>query len=405
LKKLNSASNSRDLKVLNRILVLDTIRKKGPIARYEVAKITALTPPTVTVIVNYLKQAGLVNEIGTGESNGGRKPVLLELERHAGYIYAVSLQHGEVTAALLDIAGNILESRYLKLDTTIPNNVVATIKDSLDLFVERTGISREKVFWLGVASPGLIDVSHGIVVRSSNLGWSQVPLGEMLSKDLAGIAVHIENISNVAALGEKIYGGGRGLDNLIYLNLSVGIGAGIIINNEVYNGAQGYAGEIGLMVLLPEGGPKGLLGKEGSFEALGGIGAVIERIKAETSNELFSKTEFSKHRLEITDLSNPLVREIPAVQKVLSEVEKFIGIAIANMVGLFNIPKVILGGELARVISLAAVNDKVRQCLFPEMSDSVEVICSSMKEDPPLMGVYTLVLDKLFATDEWLPDQ
>jgi N-acetylglucosamine repressor len=404
LRNAKSASNSRDLKVLNRLLVLNTIRKNGPIARYEVAKVTGLTPPTVTVIVNELKQAGVVNEIGAGESNGGRKPVLLELESRAGFIYAVRLQDGEIMAALLDIAGNILESRYLKLDTKNPDKVVAVLKDSLDLFIERTGVSREKVLWCGVASPGLIDFSKGVVVRSSNLGWNKVPFVELLSQSLSGMAVHLENISNAAALGEKVYGGGRGVSDLIYLNLSVGIGAGIIMNNEVYNGTNGYAGEVGLMVLVPEGGPKGLIGKEGCFEALCGAHAVIKRIKAETPNEIFNTAGVSKHHLEVSDLSNPIIMENLTVKEILSEVANFIGIAIANMVSLFNISKVILGGELAQVISLAAINNKVKQCLIPEMGEAVRVINSTMWEDPPLMGVYALVLEKLFATDEWLQE-
>lgn len=405
MKNSKSASNSHDLKILNRLRVLNTIRKNGPIARYEVAKVTGLTPPTVTVIVSELKKKGVVNEIGAGESNGGRKPVLLELERRAGFILAVRLQHGEIMAALLDVTGNILESRYLKLDTTVPENVVDTIKASLDLFIERVGVSKQKVLWCGVASPGLIDFNQGIVVRSSNLGWNKVPLGAMLSQGLPGISVHIENISNVAALGEKVYGGGRGLAELIYLNLSVGIGAGIVINNKVYNGTQGYAGEVGLMVLQPEGDSQCLDGKAGCFEALCGVGAVMERIKSEATNELFDKLGVAKQRLEINDLSNPLIMENAAVKKILSDVANLIGIAIANMVSLLNISKVILGGELAAVISLDAINSKVKRCLIPEMGESVQVIHSTMREDPPLMGVYTLVLEKLFASDEWLEDR
>jgi N-acetylglucosamine repressor len=402
LENTKSASNSRDLKVLNRLLVLNTIRKKGPIARYEVAKVTGLTPPTVTVIVNKLKQAAVVNEIGAGESNGGRKPVLLELESRAGFIYAVRLQYGEIMASLLDVAGNVLESRYFKLDTAVPGEVVAAIKATLDLFRGRVGISGEKVFWCGVASPGLIDVNQGIVVRSSNLGWRQVSLGKMLSQALPGTKVHIENICNVAALGEKVYGGGRGLDDLIFLNLSVGIGAGIIINHQVYNGTNGYAGEVGLMILRPDGGRQCLVGNTGCFEALCGVEAVLKRIKSEASDELFDRSGVTKQRLEINDLSNPLIREDPVIKQILSDIANLIGTAIANMVSLFNISQVILGGELATVISLDAINSRVKQCLIPEMGEAVRVIHSTMREDPPLMGVYALVLEKLFATDEWL---
>lgn len=404
MKFPKSASNSRDLKVLNRLLVLNTIRKQGPIARYEVAKTTGLTPPTVTVIVNDLIRAGVVNETGAGESNGGRKPVLLELNPRSGYILAVRLQHGEIMAALLDLGSNVLESRYFKLDTAAPETVVDVIAESLHFFLERTGIAREQILWCGVASPGLIDCSAGMLERSFNLGWKRVPLGPMLTERLSAIPVHIENISNAAALGEKVYGGGRAVDDLIYINLSIGIGAGIIIDKEVYHGVQGYAGEIGHIALYPEKGPKCSCGQYGCFEAVCGIRAVIERIRAEIPDEVFSRCGVSKVRLTPHDLLNPLFLETAEVKKVLGEIGRLAGVAIANLVSLFNIPTVILGGELSRTggAFLDAAVRQAKEGALPEIGETLQIICSTMREDPPLIGIYALVLDKVFATDQWL---
>jgi N-acetylglucosamine repressor len=407
MKLSKSASNSRDLKVLNRLLVLNTIRKRGPIARYEVAKVTSLAPPTVTVIVNDLIKAGVITEIGSGESSGGRKPVLLELNRRSGFIFAVRLQHDEIVVAILDITGNILESRYLKVNTALPDDVVNAIKESFDLILEHTEIQRKNVLWCGVASPGLVDSYQGIIDRSANLGWRKVPLGAMLSKSLDGIPVHVENISNAAALGEKVFGSGRGSTDLIHLNLSVGIGAGIIIGNEVYNGVQGYAGEVGHMVLLPENGPLCSCGRYGCFEAVCGVRAVMERIKAELPDEIFHKLGTSKLRIDINEIMNPLFMEIPEVKRVMQDTGYLIGIAVANLVSLFNIPTVILGGELARVgeIILEAVTKKVKECTLPEIGETVQIIGSTMREDPPLMGVYAMVLERVFHTEEWLQNR
>src|SRR5690606_5169310 len=138
-------------------------------------------------------------------------------------------------------------------------------------------------------SPGLINVQSGVIERSSNLQWQQIPLGTMLSKRLYGMPVLLENISNAAALAEKEYGSGRGYNDLIYLNLSVGIGAGIIIDGKVYGGAKGYAGEIGHMTLIPDGGPPCTCGRSGCMEAVCGVGAIIERMKKEIPPEVFTK--------------------------------------------------------------------------------------------------------------------
>ncbi len=109
--------------------------------------------------------------------------------------------------------------------------------------------------WCG-KPPGLVNPDQGVVKKSSNLAWKKVPFAHILSKNLSGIPVHIENISNAAALGEKAYGIGKGYRNLIYLNVSIGIGgAGIIIDNSVFRGARGYAGEIGHVPMTVYDGP------------------------------------------------------------------------------------------------------------------------------------------------------
>lgn len=402
MKLLRNASNSHDLKVLNRLSVLEIIRKQGPVARYEVAKLTKLTPPTVTVIVNELLKAGIINEVGEGKSSGGRKPVMLELNSHYGYIFAVRIQRGEIVSALIDLAGTILENRRLKLETAVPEDVVSAVKSCFEQLLKISEIPKQRVFWCGVASPGLVDPYRGVVERSANLNWGKVPFGKMLAEALQ-LPVHIENISNAAALGEKVFGGGRGLSDLIYLNLSVGIGAGIIINNEVYGGARGYAGEVGHMVLSPSGGPKCTCGRQGCFEAFCGVHAILERIKTKVPDEIFNQLNISKARICIDDVMNPRFFKSHEVQEVFQDAAGLIGIMVANLVSLFDIETIILGGELARAgdYLLKTVSRVVMERTLAEIGKTVQIFSSAMSEDPPLMGVYALVIDKLFHDEEW----
>ncbi len=404
--KINrTASNSKDLKVLNRIKVLNTVRKNGPIARHEVAKLAALTPPAVTVIVNELMKVGILQETGWGESSGGRRPVMLELNPRFGYIFAVRLQHGIVNTALLDLAGTILESRHQKLDTTHPDEVVSSIVLSLKLILAGNGISREKVFCCGVASPGLVNSYEGIVERSSNLDWGRFPLAAMLSQCLEGLPVHVENISNAAALGEKTYGNGVGCENLVYINLSVGIGAGIIINNALFGGARGYAGEIGsARVLYPTAvGDEGVI-KYSTFEQVCSVRTILEQIKATVTEQEFTKLGLSKTRLTSEEaLLSPLV-EIPAVRAIIHQASLLIGMKVAELIHLFNTDRVILGGELTQVgdLLLNTVIQTVKENSLAEMTETVKICVSTMREDPALMGVYALILEKLFISEEWL---
>ncbi|NLW56902.1 MAG: ROK family transcriptional regulator, partial [Firmicutes bacterium] len=190
--KEKSARNSKFLKTYNRILIRNIIRKMGPISRHEVAKEAGLTPPTVTVIVNELIEDGIVQEVGYGKSSGGRRPVMLELNPRAAYIFAVRLQRDEGVTALFDIGGNVLSHHKRTLDTADAEEVVEAIGNSFDWLINDTGIDKRAVLCCGLASPGLINIQRGVIVHSSNLQWDQVPLGAMLSKRLYGIPVHVE---------------------------------------------------------------------------------------------------------------------------------------------------------------------------------------------------------------------
>lgn len=400
---MRRASNSKDVKISNRLLVRDTIRRKGLIARSELAKETGLTPPTVTVIVNELIKDGVVREVGRGESSGGRRPVMLELNPKAVLIFAIRIQRGEVVAAIFDLIGNILNQHSQTLDTASPEKVVEAIGQSYDWLVHDTSINKKLILWCGIATPGLVDTNRGVVERSSNLGWEKVPLGKMLSERLGGLPVHVENISNSAALAETEYGGGQGSTNLIYLNLSVGIGAGIIFNKEIYRGFHGYAGEIGHMTLIPENGPPCTCGSNGCFESVCGINAILERAKAVLDDDLLEPLGIAKAELTFQKLLSPPLRESPAVKEVLAQSGYYIGIAVGNLLNLFNLDTVVLGGELAQTgeAFLNEIKTVVRERVFSEICEGVRIICSNLKEDPPLKGIYALVVKKIFATPEW----
>ena len=401
--KTRSPSNSKDLKVLNRILVRNIIRKQGPIARYELAKEADLTPPTVTVIVNELIEEGIVKEVGYGESSGGRRPVMLEINSKAAYIFTVRLQRGEVVTAIFDIGGNILNHHKRALDTSVAEDVVEAIGSSFDWLIENTGINKVNVLGCGLASPGLINIHRGLIEHSSNLKWDKIPLGAMLSKRLYGIPVHVENISNAAALAEKEYGCGRGYHDFIYLNLSVGVGAGIIIGGQIYGGAKGYAGEIGHMVLISDGGPECGCGRRGCLESLCGVKAIIEQVKKELPDQVFEKYGINKNKLEMSDLLYPPVLERKEIQKIIKETGRWMGIAVANLVNIFNPQLIILGGELPKAGQqvLEAVIEEMNKRILKEFIGTVRVVRSSLKEEPSLMGAYALALDELFSIEKW----
>ena len=396
-------SNSRDLKASNRLLVRDMIRRRGPIARYEIARETGLTASTVTVIVAELLEAGAILEVGHAESSGGRRPILLELNARAAYVLAVRLQRGELLVAIFDLTKNILAQRFYQLDTTWPEEVARAIGASFEELLQETKINRTSVFWCGAALPGLISPCTGVLERSSNLGWVGVPVGDLIAENIGGIPVHVENISNAAALAENEYGLGRGHKHLIFINLSVGIGAGILVDGEIYGGMKGYAGEVGHMTLLIEQGPICACGRQGCFEAVCSVRTVLEKARSLIPEDTFRQNGLAKEKLTIAHLASSPLAACPEVQQLICETGHYIGVVVANLVSLLNPEIVILGGELSGFGSrlLAAVNAEVEKRVLEEIRRRVRVEISTMHGSAPLMGAYALALERIFSLEEW----
>ncbi|HXL03189.1 MAG TPA: ROK family protein [Bacillota bacterium] len=397
------SSNTSDIRRINRLLVRDIIRRNGPICRSDIAKTAGLTPPTVTNIVSDMLKAGIVEEIGYGKSTGGRRPVMLELNSRAGFILAVTIQRGGTKVVLMDLANNILARQDTQLSVSSPYEITSTITESFRALLTETGIAEEKVLWCGVASPGLVNSDLGVVEISSNLSWRKVPFAHILSESLSGIPVHIENISNAAALGEKVYGIGKACSNLIYLNVSMGIGAGVIIDDNVFRGAHGYAGEIGHVPMIPHGGPKCSCGREGCLEAFCGVPAVLRRVKAEVSDREFRKLDVDKNGIQIRHLTKPPLSDIPEIQRIMDETGCMIGAAIAHLISLFDTEMVILGGELSGVGDsfLETVIRSAKAHSLIEFMETVRVVRSTMREHPELMGAYVLAMEQVFAMEDW----
>jgi predicted NBD/HSP70 family sugar kinase len=328
---------------------------------------------------------------------------MLVLNPNAGFILAAGIQRSVTRVALMDLSDNVLARRDTHVSVSSPYEMAAAIRESFESLLGETGIPKEKILWCGVASPGLVNPDLGVVETSSNLAWKKVPFAHILSENLSGIPVHIENISNAAALGEKAYGIGKGYPNLIYLSVSIGIGAGIIIDNTVFRGSRGYAGEIGHVPMTVYNGPQCACGREGCLEAFCGVPAVIRRVKAQVSDEEFKTLGVDKDSIEIPHLTKPPLLGIPAVKRIMDETGHLIGIAIAHLVSLFDTEMVILGGELGRVEDafLETVMRSARDHSLVEFAETIRVVRSTMHEQPELMGAYVLAMEEVFALEDW----
>lgn len=396
------AGNSKYLKKINRMTVLNAIIEYEPVSRQELAQLTGLTPPSITSIIRELIGMRLVEEVGLGKSAAGRKPIKLRFNPQAGLVVGIDIARNESRICLADLQHRLVYIDTLKLDLTDPDKGVVNMAEVIRQIIQRPEHQNKSILGLGVSFPGLIDVTTGMVKQAVNFGgdWSEFPLKERLQKQL-GIPVFIENNSNAAVLAERWFGGNEYHD-LVYINIGQGISAGIMIGDRVLQGAKGHAGEIGHMVIL-ENGPLCKCGNRGCLEAICAIPALESRANAAGLEETdrLKQLKETKGYLAIEDVL-ATVGQGGYADQLLKEVGHYIGLAAANIINIYNPEAVFIGGKL--VVDggafFAELQQTVRSHALPKIVATTDIQLSKLQGKAGMKGACALVIQKILKSPD-----
>lgn len=313
----------------------------------------------------------------------------------ASYVVAVDFGGTHLRAALVDETGQIVQRLKHKTDAHLgPAVVIDRLAEAVQRIAEADG-KPVPVQGVGVIAPGPLDPYQGIVFQAPNLaGWENIPLAAELQARVQR-PVSIGNDANLAALAEQRYGLGQGLSDLIYLTISTGIGGGIICNHTLLLGAKGLAGEVGHMQIIPEG-PLCGCGNRGCVEALASgpniARAAVERIE----HGLASSLKEVSHPITAEDVVAAARQGDKIALEVLERAGGFIGMAVANLIHLFNPQRVIIGGGVSNAGPLLfdPIRETTRRRLMAIYRDTFDIVPSQLGDDVGLLGAAALA----FAT-------
>ncbi|HEX6391140.1 MAG TPA: ROK family transcriptional regulator, partial [Solirubrobacteraceae bacterium] len=283
----DSSNSLSRLRERNRALVLDALRGHGRTSRAELARVTGLSRTTVSGLVNDLIQRGLIVEHGAASgSQPGRPGVLLSLDPSAGTALAVDFGHTHLRVAIADLASNILAEEELALDVDrSAHEALDSAADLADNVLRSAGVDWDGVIGAAMGLPGPIDSSTGVVGSSVILpGWAGLRPVEELERRI-GLRVGVDNDANLAVLGEARFGAARGAQDVIYVKVSSGIGAGLLLGGRLHRGVSGSAGEFGHVLVDPEG-TICRCGNRGCLETVAGSGTVLDLLRRSYGEEL-----------------------------------------------------------------------------------------------------------------------
>lgn len=399
--KVQKSAHKSLVRRLNMSLILGYLRTSDRRTRASLAASTGLTRATVSTLVDELIALNLVRETGLQHSQGGRPATRLELNPEGGCVIGIEIGVGFIAAALTDFIANIRWRDRVELDTSDPAKTVS-IAEKLALEAEHRGRALSlKVLGIGLVLPGLIKTDEGRLKFAPNLGWHDMPFQEMWEKRF-GVPVHVVNDGNAAALGEHYFGVAAGYHDFIFINAAVGIGAGIMIDGKLFQGVEGYAGEVGHMVIDP-GGALCPCGRRGCWEKAAGIQAllkyVIDAVRSGRFSRAWELAEGKANKLTPDMIAQAAAEGDPLASEAITRITNLFGIGVMNLINTFNPQLIVIGGSLSRVIEpfLPIVESVVSEQSFRTLTDKVVIKISSLGDDACLMGAVAAVLDTVFA--------
>ncbi|MFD6282124.1 ROK family protein [Streptomyces sp. NPDC060209] len=364
--------------------VVRAVRMAGSLTQAEIARSTGLSAATVSNIVRELKDGGTVEVTPT--SAGGRRARSVSLSGDAGIVIGVDFGHTHLRVAIGNLAHQVLaeESEPLDVDASSAQGF-GRAEQLVNRLIETTGISPGKVIGVGLGVPGPIDVESGTLGSTSILpGWTGINPSQELAGRL-GVPVYVDNDANLGALGELVWGSGRGVRDLAYIKVASGVGAGLVIDGTIYRGPGGTAGEIG-HITLDESGPVCRCGNRGCLETFTAARYVLPLLKPSHGPDLTMERMVQ------------LAREgDPGCRRVIGDVGRHIGSGVANLCNLLNPSRVVLGGSLAEAgeLVLAPIRDSVSRYAIPSAARQLSVLPGALGARAEVLGALALVLSEM----------
>jgi len=374
-----SKATHQQTRAHNASVVLRALYEYGPISRADVARLSGLTRTTVGDLVAELLEEGLAREVGRGPSTGGKAPILVELVDGARHVVGLDLGEHVFRGAIVDLRGQIQRVVERSVTGLDGDAALAVVYELIDSLVEA---GRETLLGIGVGTPGIVDATTGTIRWAVNLKWQDLALGDLL-RERYRVPVRIANDSRAAALAIQLFSGRRS-GNLVAIKVGRGIGAGVVLGGEVFHGDSFAAGEIGHIV-VEEDGAECRCGRFGCLETVATSRAIEQRA---------TELKGAETELTLDEVHAALDAGDADARSVVVSAGRYLGQAIANVIGVLDVEYVALHGSVTELGApwLDAVREEARRRTLSMTSATVAIEVAPPIGDLVVMGASALLL-------------
>lgn len=378
------------IKDFNKKKILNLLQAKRELTKQDISRETGISIPTVTNNINELVSEGLVEEVGVSDSTGGRRPMLFRFLPNSRYSFGVDISLDVVRVILANLDLEILYDYRMNMKQFENlDDIVIKIRDVIKIVLSEKNISSNDILGIGLSLPGTVNEKNMMLEMAPNLGVKNICFEKY--SEYFPFPMYIENEANAAALAELTLGIAKQMRNLVYISVTQGIGAGIVIQNYLYKGKNKRAGEFGHMT-VEVGGRQCRCGKNGCWEMYASDRALIEFYNHQAEEKISGLEEFLQ-----------LLKEEDTVAfKVWDEYLEYLAVGIQNIILTLDPHYVVIGGEISRFgeLLLNPLEEKVfiRNSFYSRKD--IKIYLSKFGEDSAILGAALLPLQKLFYIHE-----
>ncbi len=393
-----TAGNQGTIKENNQQLIIDTLVKNGATSRAELAKILKLSAPSVSKNINDLIERKILIEIGEGDSIGGRRPILVQFNFNYGYIIGVDMSGQDLKIALANLSSEIVELRTIDIaNVNIGKRILDIIAQNIFDIFNKNNIKIEKLLAIAIGFPGIIEDNGRVLALPMWLYlWEDLNIKEELRKTF-NVEIIFKNDMNLAALGESVYGVGKEYKNLVFVSIDIGVGAGIILNNTLYEGNRLAAGEVGYFALNIDDVNYNHQ-SVGPLESRVGIPAIIENIKNGVrqgrSALVYDLVHGDLNCINSKIIFKAVQGKDPFVMEEMEKVVNILGVVLSNTIILLDLDLIVLGGKLMDLgYDFITPLDEIVSKIVPF---PVRVRSSALEQKAIIYGAFTIALDSIY---------
>jgi predicted NBD/HSP70 family sugar kinase len=366
------------IKKINRSLIISKIIEHGLISRADLAKITGLNKATISVQAAELLAEELIIETQSEHKNLGRRPIMLSINKQAGFALGIDLDKNNITFTLSDISGTPLETHSILMKTSDYDLILKLLANQITIYKEKCSHARYGLI-------GVVIGIHGIVNNDETIYF--VPYHQWHNKDLktdlqneTGISIFVENNANLCSFAEIVYKHYHS-ENLLSVSLYSGIGLGIMVNSKLLKGCDGYAGEIGHMIIVPDGLPC-RCGNLGCWEQYASESSFVKKLSESHNN------------IEVTydDIHQWFIDQDPVTNRLMTDYIKFLSYGLNNIINLYNPEILVINSELLRLYPIAL--EEIKAHLTSTVGQYRKLQISDFGKDACSMGACALAIKK-----------